>query len=84
MLAMQYCLNQEERIATTLSSMIDDYQLKQNLKAATTATENKEQMDQVSSIFNDLPVVHWETLEVNNYWKEMQKNDWKQPSDVVV
>ena len=74
------------RIATTLSSMIDDDQLDRNLKAATALDgldmDAAELMGELRRIFDDLPVTQWETLETVWYWKEMNKNGWNQPTDI--
>lgn len=78
---MHFCLNQEERVATCLSSMIDDDQLSKNLKCASTSCEDPKLMTELKAIFDDLPVSHWETLEVEQYWPCMKANGWKQNLD---
>lgn len=81
MLGMQFSLNLDERVATTLSSMIDDDQLSKNLKAATSSYQDPELMEQLKAIFDDLPLSQWETLETDKYWKKMQEMGWKQNRD---
>ena len=78
---MQSSLNQDEWVATCLSSMIDDDQLEQNLKSAITFCQNPKLMAQLKSIFEDCPVTQWENMETVKYWKEMDSHGWKQNLD---
>ena len=81
MIAMQFSLNQDEWVATALSSMIDDDQLGANLKSATSSCEDSQLMAELKAIFDDLPLAQWETLETDHYWKQMNENGWKQNVD---
>jgi len=83
MIAMQYSLNQDEWVSTALSSMIDDDQLGSNLKSATSSCEDPKLMAELKSIFDDLPMTQWETLETDQYWKQMRENGWNQNVDFL-
>ena len=36
----------------------------------------------IENYFKRLPTVHWENIEVNNYWSEMEKQGLTQASDL--
>ena len=38
-------------------------------------------MAELKSIFDDLPMTQWETLETDRYWKQMRENGWNQNVD---
>ena len=85
MISNWYCLNMDDYVATTLSSMIDDDQLARNLKAATSREPmvGPDLLSHLKRIFDDLPISQWENLEVNRYWKQMKEanKEWKQNLD---
>ncbi len=81
MYGMHFALNQDERVATCLSSMIDDDQLGKNLRAATESCEDSGLMAELKAIFDDLPVTQWEAIEASRYWKQMKEKGWEQNLD---
>ena len=56
-----------------------------NLRLAQTKmSEEKKQVAEslIENYFKRLPTVHWENIEVNNYWSEMEKQGLTQASDL--
>ena len=41
-------------------------------------------MAELKSIFDDLPMTQWETLETDRYWKQMRENGWNQNVDQIL
>lgn len=85
--ALRWALRQHDGIATTLTSVTNQKQLAENLSAA---ADSKQQITDthlaqeklVCNLFCDLPITHWENVDVVRYFDEMKANKWRQNVDV--
>ena len=82
MLGMQYAFMQNDYISTHLSSMVNEEQFTANLKTLH-SDPDLEMIQKLKKVFDNVPQTQWENIELEWYWKEMTKNGWRQPLDVI-